>query len=125
MSGSHVSQIILVVNGLPIIHLKSYDYKVRTNKELVVGMSPTGEPAGTSDGTKEYDLDLEVYIPKTGDLQWENISGAVIGSMPRGGGVHAPLFTGVFVKDVGTSFKEKGSAVRRISCGALKKIGVD
>ncbi len=125
MSGSHVSQIILIVNGLPIVHLRSYDYRVRTNRELVVGQTPSGTPAGFSDGTAEYSLDLEVYIPKTGDLDWDSISGAVIASMPRGGGAHAPLFQGVFVTEVGASFKEKGSAIRRISAMALKKVGLD
>lgn len=124
MAGTLVSNIVLAVDGLPIVHLRSLDYKTNTNRELSMGLTPSGEPLGFSEGTKEYELDLEVYVPVIGDLQWENISGAVIAIKPRDGGVLVPVFIGVFVKSVGTSFKEKGSAVRRISCGALKKVGV-
>lgn len=124
MAGTLVSNIVMAVNGLPIVHLRSLDYKVNTGRELAQGMTPSGDPLGFSDGTKTYELDLEVYIPVTGDLQWEDISGAVIAVKPRDGGVLVPIFIGVFVKNVSTTFKEQGSALRRISCGALKKIGV-
>lgn len=124
MAGTLVSNIVLAVNGLPIIHLRSLDFKVNTNRELAMGLTPSGEPLGTSDGTKEYELDLEVYIPVTGDISWEDITNAVLAVTPRDGGVLVPIFIGVFVKTVGVSFKEKGAATKRISCGALKKIGV-
>ena len=124
MAGQVVGQIILIVDGLPVIHLKSLDYTVNTNRELAVGMSPTGTPIGHSEGTKEYELEIEVYVPSTGDLQWEDISNGIIGLMPRDGGVLAPLFTGCFTTKVGTSFQEKGSSIRKISMGATLKVGL-
>ena len=116
-------QIILSVNGLPVIHLKSLDWTVQTNRETVVGMSPTGRAAGVVGGTHEYTLSADVYIPRTGDIPWESIEGAVITGMPRDGGAGF-MFTGVATTKVGASFQEKGAAVRKIEFVALTKLEV-
>lgn len=117
-------QVVLVVNGLPIIHLKSVDGDTVTNRELVVGMSPTGQAVGFVDGTKEHSLSLECYVPKTGDVPWEDITGATIGIAPRDGGTPMTLYTGVFVEKVGVSYQEKGAAMRKIEAKALFKVEI-
>ena len=125
MARTTVSQIVLSVMGLPVLHVRSWDYTVNTGRELAQGMSPTGEPLGHSNGTKTYELEVELYIPVTGDIAWEDIENAVISSRDRDGVAFLPVFSGVFTKRVGSSFKEKGHAVRRISMGATKKFGND
>lgn len=123
MPGTTDGQIILAVNGLPFVFLRSVSYDCETNREVAVGMSPLGVPVGWTDGTKEYSLDVDAYIPKLGDLPWESITGAVIAITPRDGGTPY-IFTGVFVKSVGVSYPEKGHAVRKLKMGALMRIGL-
>lgn len=124
MAGTHVGQIILAVNGLPNVNIKSFDYRVLTNKEEVMGMSPTGESIGHTGGTKTYELNVEAYVPRTGDIAWADIDGGVLFAVPRDGGAIAPLFVGVFCKEVGVSFNEKGAAIRKITLGAASQVGV-
>lgn len=122
MASAFTGQLVLVLNGLPIIHLKSIDWECETNREPVVGMNPIGTALGSVDGTKEYSLSLEVYCPKTGDIAWEDINGAIIGAVPRDGGSPNTLFTGFYVQKVGAQFAEKGAAVRKIEGRALTKM---
>lgn len=123
MAGTHNAQIILVINGLPYVHLKSLKEKEATNREAVIGMSPTGKPIGWTEGPREYDLDVDAYVPKAGDLPWAEITNAVISVIPRDGGIPY-VYTGVFVKEVSTSYQEKGQAVRSLTLGALDRIGL-
>ena len=111
-----------MVDGLPIIHIQDLSEKTATNREEVVGMNPLGGPVGMVDGPKSYTLDVTVYVPKTGDISWENITNGTIARAGIDGGVPTALYQGVFVKDVSTDFKEKGAATRKISMGALIKV---
>lgn len=121
----YTGQIILTVNGLPVLHVKSLDYRISTNRELVVGMSPTGMPLGHTGGSKEYSLTLEVYLPASGELvDWENLTEGVILATPRDGGAMAPIWTGCFTTEVGAQFSEKGAAVRRIEMMATGRVGM-
>lgn len=114
---TYAARIFLAVNGFPVVYAKSVDYKVATNRELVVGMSPTGRPVGFTEGTKEYDLSVDCYIPKSGDLAWENITNAVIVAMTDTNA--GKVFTGVFVVSVGSTYQEKGQAVRKVEMRCL------
>lgn len=124
MASLFTGQVVLVVDGLPIIHCKSVDYRVRTNRELVVGMTPDGNPAGNADGTREFEIELEVYVPKAGDIDWESINGAMIGSAPRDGGKPSVMFTGFYTTEVSQTYQEKGAAIRKISGAATRKLEI-
>lgn len=126
MSGKYAGRGLLAVNGLPIIHCASIDYDTNTNRELAVGTSPTGEAIGFVDGVKEYSLNIEVYIPKTGDVDWQGITNGVVTVVAaEGDGLPAKTFTGFFVQTVGNRFSEKGAAKRRITGKALSSLGSD
>ena len=85
---------------------------------------PPGVASGFVAGTKEYSVSIEVYIPKTGDLPWEDITDAVIASVPRDGGLPAHLFTGFFTEKVGETYQEKGAAIRKIEGKAIMKVSL-
>lgn len=121
MAATHVGQIILVANGLPILHVKRIRTRTRTGKEQVKGMSPTGKPIGHTGGTKTYTISATVYIPRTGDIAWENLDGAVIGITDREGGAHNALFTGCTTTEVGESYEEEGAAVRDVEMFGVKQ----
>lgn len=115
------SQIILAVNGLPQIHLKSFNRRTRTGRQLVKGMSPDGNPIGHTGGTNEHDLTLEVYIPTAGDIPWESITGAVLTHVPREGGA-VETYLGGFVTEVGDRYDEDGKALRTINMMFTRKL---
>lgn len=123
MAQTYTGQVVLIFNGAPYVSVKSVQTAVTTNRELVVGMTPDGAPAGKTDGTREISLDLEVYIPKAGEPAWADITDAIVALLPRDGGAVVPLYTGCFVKSVNSTWNEKGPATRRISMGAVRVQG--
>lgn len=114
MAATHVGQILLTVQGLPVVHCKSARPRVRTGKTQIKGMSPTGLPIGHTGGTATFELDLEVYIPRIGDIPWEHLEQAVVLIVPRDGGVPSTYFGG-FVTEVGEQYSEDDAATRSIS----------
>lgn len=121
MAAAFVGQILLTVQGLPVLHCKSARPRTRTGKKLVKGMSPTGTAIGHTGGTMEYELDLELYIPRTGDIPWERIEGAVLMYVPRDGGTPT-TYMGGFVTEVGETFNEDDSATRSVSMAFTAKL---
>lgn len=123
---THVGRVILSINGLPYAQAKSVRPSVSTGRKAIKGMSPTGDPIGTIDGTPEYTLDCEFYIPKLPEaVTWEKIENAVLTIAPRGGLGPTTMYTGVFTMEVGESFGEDDAATRTVKMGALarKEIG--
>lgn len=127
MAGLFVSNVILAVNGLPVIHCKRINVKEDAARKLIIGMSPTGTPIGHSDAPIKISGRLDLYIPKTGDQPWIQIGGL----LPAGVitvtqvGV-APNYTivGVFVTSVGDTYEEENNAMRTIEFEGLLKVGV-
>lgn len=123
MPASLNGQIILAVNGLPYIYLSSLSWDCETNREVAIGMNPLGTPVGWTEGTKEYSLDVDAFVPKGVDLAWESITNAIIVVTPRDGGL-PDIFTGVFVKTIGTQYSDKGLAKRKLKMVALNRVGL-
>lgn len=121
MAAAFAGQILLTVQGLPILHCKSVRRRTRTGKKLVKGMSPTGTAIGHTGGTKEHELDLEVYIPKVGDIPWEDLEQAVLAYVPRDGGTPT-TYIGGFTTEVGDTYNEDDSAMRSISMAFTAKL---
>ena len=122
---SHVGRIVLTINGKPIAQAKSVRERAQTGRKVLKGMTPTGKPVGTSDGTPEYTLDCEFYIPKLGELvNWHTLENAVLTIASRDGIGPAILFTGVFSTEVGGQFGENDEATRSVTLGALDRIEI-
>lgn len=121
MAALFVGQILLTVLGLPIIHCKSARPRQRTGKQQIKGMSPTGLPIGHTGGTSTIELDLEVYIPRTGDIPWALLEDAVVMIVPRDGGV-PETYIGGFVTEVGEQYSEDDAATRSISMAFSAKV---
>jgi hypothetical protein len=101
---------------------KSVRTRTNTGRKVLKGMSPTGRPVGTVDGTPEYTLDCEFYIPKIGELvDWENLTGAVLTISPRDLLGKTEIYLGVFTTEVGAQYNENDEAVRSVTLGALDK----
>lgn len=116
----YVGRIVLVVNGVPVAEAKSVNPREQTGRKVVKGMSPTGLPIGTVDGTPEFTLDCEFYIPKLGELvDWRNLTGAVLIIKPRSGGARIQTWTGCFCIDTALRYSEDGEATRSVTLGAL------
>ena len=123
MASRFVGQIVLTHNGLPQVHVKSVDWSAKTNREPVKGMNPTGTALGYINGTYEYELNVEVYIPSAGDLPWETLTDGVLTITPRDGGF-STLFEGCFVMEVSATYQENGAATRKIKMGAINKVEI-
>jgi len=122
---THVGRIILTINGIPCAQAKSVRARSSTGKKALKGMAPSGKPVGTSDGTPEYTLDCEFYIPKSGELvNWEALSGAVLSISPRDLIGTTTVYTGVFSTEVGEQFSEDDAAIRSVALGALNKLEI-
>lgn len=115
-------RITLVVNGLPVIDLSDFSEDVRTNRELVVGMSPTNTPVGFVDGAKEFALTMEAYIPLVGvEPDWIDITDGIIMVQEQGEGGATIVYTGCFTTRVGQRYQEKGAAKRSIEMQAMAR----
>lgn len=127
MSTTHVGRIVLTIDGKPMAEGKSVRERAATGRKALKGMSPFGKPIGTCDGTPEYTLDCEFYIPKVGEIiNWHNLQNAVLSITPRDLIGTTILFMGVFSMEVGAQYGEDDAAVRSVTLGALdrKEIGL-
>lgn len=116
-----VGRTILYRNGLPVAQCKEFSYDVNSNAKAVKGMSPTGGPIGTVDGTPEITLDCTFYIPKTGELvDWVTLKDAVFVARPRDGLGPTFTFFSVFFISQSGSFSEDSEATRKVKLGALR-----
>ena len=106
----------LAVNGIVIAHLSSVKPTIKTNREPVIGMSPTGKPIGFVEGPQEIELDIEAYIPPV-DFPWLSVKNGIVTIWKRAG-LSMAVYTGVCVQEVSAEFKEKGAAMRRIKAFA-------
>lgn len=122
MASQFKGQAVLFLNGQLITHVRRIEDEVSTGRQQIKGMSPDGNPIGWVDGTKSVTLNLDLFIPRSGEIDWANITDAVIYSVPRDGGTGARLFEGVVVENVGVTFEEEGAAMRRVRCFAKRVV---
>lgn len=121
MASTHVSQVVLILNGVVITDVKSIGDQTRTNREQIMGMTPTGQPAGWVEGTTQTTLSLDLYIPKSGEPNWVDITAGTIATVPRDGGPIA-LYSGVVVTEVNSEYNENGHAVRKVQAFAQRLV---
>lgn len=119
MANKLMGQAILVVNGLPVVNVKSISTTTRIAREVVKGMRPDGRPVGMVDGPEEYSIELELYVPASGPLPWKSITNGVLYLVGRDGVGSRELANGVFVTEVGLSVSESGAATQKVSAQAL------
>lgn len=120
---SYVGRTVISVNAVVIAECKSANERTTTGRKVLRGFSPLGGPIGTTDGTPEYSIDLEVYIPKVGDLvDWVGLEGATLTISPRDGIGKTIIFGGCFTTEVGASYNETDEATRKVTFGALTRV---
>lgn len=122
---SYVGRIILIVNGIPMAEAKSVNTRTSTGRKALKGMSLDGKPVGTVDGTYEYTLDCEFYIPKLGEkVNWDTLENAVFVIPARDGIGPIDLYTGVFCMENSGTYGESDEATRKVTLGALNKVNI-
>lgn len=119
MSEEVAGRVTLVVNGLPVVHATNFNAEVRNNRELVVGMKPTGTPFGFVEGAEEYSLSFELLIPLgIPEPNWLAIRDGIIMVTEQGVGGSSTVYTGCFTTREGKRYQEKGAAQRSIEMQA-------
>lgn len=125
MSQRFASQLLLVVNGLPILHVKKVSPKTTFKRETVQGITPDDEAIGWTDGPRDHALDVQVYVPTTGDIPWGELTDATIALQEKKGFKPSVLYTGCFVTEEGDEFSDEGGAmVKSLSMKALRKVSL-
>ena len=120
-----MSQIILAVAGLPVLHIKSFSDSVDTGRKKVKGMKPGGGSLGFTEGTGDITLELEAYIPADyPDIAWADITGATLLVVDKGLTGGGTMYLGCFTTKVGRKYEEEGQAMRSISMEALSMVEV-
>lgn len=119
-----LGRIVIVLNGSVVAECKSLRETAQLGRKSVKGMSPLGLPVGWVDGTPQYSLDLEVYVPKVGAVNWHRITNAVIVVAPRDLLGKSLVFSGAFTTEVGASFSEADEATQSVKMEALLRVEV-
>lgn len=115
-----VGTIVLTVDGREF-DCASVSPKFTTGKKSVATMNRQGRTRKKTKTTSSITLSVEVIIPETGDIAWENIEDGRITVESLDGG-HRTTYTGCEATDVSESYKLDGEATRSIEMFALDKI---
>ncbi|WP_413190183.1 hypothetical protein [Psychrobacter sp. AT9] len=115
-----VGTIVLTVDGREF-DCASVSPKFTTGKKPVATMNRQGRTRKKTKTTSSITLSVEVIIPETGDIAWENIEDGRITVESLDGG-HRTTYTGCEATDVSESYKLDGEATRSIEMFALDKI---
>lgn len=115
-----VGTIVLTVDGREF-DCASVSPKFVTGRKPVATMNRKGKTQKKTKTTSSITLSLEVIIPETGDIAWENIEDGRITVESLDGG-HRTTYTGCEATDVSESYKLDGEAMRSIEMFAMDKI---
>lgn len=118
---NYAGTIVLTVNGVEY-EVKSIKPNTKTGNQLVKTMNSKKRSLGTSGGTKEIMLDIEVYIPLDGsEPDWDNMRGATIVCYPADAGGKREIYISCTTEEVGSTYSVGESAMRSIKMHALDK----
>lgn len=114
-----VGTIVLTVDG------NEYDCvsaspKMTTGRKLVQVMNRKQRNKKTKTN-RSITLSVEVVIPETGDILWEDIEDGLITIESQDGG-HRVSYTGCEATEVSESYKVDGETVRSIEMFAIDKV---
>lgn len=118
MSDNYVGLVVMEVNGEEY-EIASLSSKKNTNRKIVKTMNSTGRPKGTAKGVSDYSLTVKVFIPKSGEPDWDTLIDAKITVYPQDGGGKRETWTGVHLVSIGSTFDVDNEATRELELGAL------
>ena len=119
---THVGRIILTLDGVALGQTSKVSTKNDTGRKEVKGLTPTGLPAGYTDGTPSYEITGTFYRTKLGlEVDWRLVEGAVITITPRDGLGPKTAYFGVYVKDYNEDYDEENPATIQVTFGALDR----
>src|SRR5450830_955053 len=117
----YAGTIIMTVNGVEY-ECKSIKPNVKTGAKPVLTMNSQKRALGTSSGTKEYSLDIEVYIPLDGsEPDWDNMADGTIVCYPSESGGKREIYVACTTEEVGSTYGVGETAARSIKMHALDK----
>jgi hypothetical protein len=117
----YAGTIVMTVNGVEY-ETKSVSPTMKTGAKVVPTMNSKKRSLGTSSGTKEISIDVEVYIPLDGsEPDWENMKGATIVCYPADPGGKREIYIDCTTEEVGSKYGVGDSATRSIKMHALDK----
>lgn len=117
----YLGAIVMEVDGQEV-EVTDLNATVRTGRKLVKTMNRTGRAKGFAKGIAEYDLQVTVVIPLTGDIDWQAIQGAQITVFPQSENGQRVRYQDCFTIEVGEKYTVDNEAVRDITMAALNKV---
>ena len=109
-----VGTIVLYANGQEI-DCSSISSTEQAGRKLVATMNSKGRANKSANTTKSGSLQIEAFIPKTGDLDWANLNGATLIAEAIDGG-YREVWSGVGVVTVGKKYTVEGEATQSLEC---------
>jgi hypothetical protein len=110
-----VGTIVLYVNGQEI-DCASVGTNEQGRRKLVKTMNSKGRANKSASTTSEGSIQIDAFIPKTGALDWANISGATLIIESQDDGSYREVYSGVGVATVGKKFVVDGEATQSLDC---------
>lgn len=117
----YVGSIIMELDGREV-DIESISETITTGRRIVKTMNRTGRPKGYAKGMADYSLRITVFVPKEGEVDWENIDGAKVTIFPLDDGGQRTSYLDCFSTSVGSSYQVDGDSKRDIEIMALRKV---
>lgn len=117
----YVGSIIMELDGREV-DIESVNESVTTGRRVVKTMNSTGRPKGYSKGMADYTLRVTAPVPRSGEIDWENVDGAKITIFPFDGDGKRESYLDCFSISVGSSYQVDGESKRDIEMMALRKV---
>lgn len=120
MAEEYVGAVVLEWDGKEI-ECVSLGVKCDTGKRLVKTMNRKKRAKGHAQGIVTYELDVEVAIPRTGDLDWEAMEDAKLVEFPVDDEGQRTVYYGCECTGYSEKYVVDNHAVRTLSIVALDK----
>lgn len=117
----YAGAIVLEVDGTEV-EVIDLNVNTQTGRKLVKTMNKTGRAKGFAKGIAEYDLDVTVAIPLTGDIDWAAIEGAKLTIYPISPGGKRESYLDCFTTQVGEKYSVDNEARRDLKIQALRNV---
>ncbi|WP_336937086.1 hypothetical protein [Acinetobacter modestus] len=108
-----VGTIVLYVNGQEI-DCSAVNTNEQGLRKLVPTMNSKGRANKSARTTSTGSIQIDVFIPKTGALNWTEISGATVIVESQEDGSYREVYSGVGINSVGKKFMVDGEATQTI-----------
>lgn len=121
MAEEFVGAVVLEWDGKEI-ECRSVSTSCDTGKRIVKTMNRKARAKGHAQGVVTYELEVEVAIPSSGDLDWEKMEDAKLTIFPVDDESRRTSYTGCAVTAYSEKYVVDDAAVRTLSIVALDKV---